>query len=314
MFINFKCSQTHPPSTYLSKSKQAILQIKNLSFNKLKTYLIVLSNSNELNKKKKIKFSQIYEEEEQGLTSLIHFAAHNTLELDLARCNDIHSPPPPSSVNPWPNSGGEGCGKDGQVELGGMIGHRAIWWSIGYRLTNGNSTFRSDTIFGIRDSNSAREGEGWAWRGAWTGFITPGSVKTSVTPPPVYNCPYIARPIGRRLINGIIDRIPPSFSARFSITIRRVYRQWIDRDGRCTWVEDVWQAVAVVILLSAFDQPPPPVSSRASFKVAAIEREKFMRARRSSFFLHGWYGFYERFKCHPSRRCVPTRRVAFHRV
>lgn len=94
MFINFKCSQTHPPSTYLSKSKQAILQIKNLSFNKLKTYLIVLSNSNELNKKKKIKFSQIYEEEEQGLTSLIHFAAHNTLELDLARCNDIHPPPP----------------------------------------------------------------------------------------------------------------------------------------------------------------------------------------------------------------------------
>lgn len=97
MFINFKCSQTHPPSTYLSKSKQARLQIKNLSLNKLiKTYLIVLSNSNELNKKKKIKFLQIYEEQEQGLTSLIHFAAHNTLELDLARCNDIHPPPPPA--------------------------------------------------------------------------------------------------------------------------------------------------------------------------------------------------------------------------
>lgn len=255
MFINFKCSQTHPPSTYLSKSKQARLQIKNLSFNKLiKIHLIVLSNSNELNKKKKNKiFTNLRGRRTRTNISNTLLIIHSNLISPVATTSTPFSP---SSVNPWPNSGGEGCGKDGQVELGGMIGHRAIWWSIGYRLTNGNSTFRSDTIFGIRDSNSAREGEGWAWRGAWTGFITPGSVKTSVTPPPVYNCPYIARPIGRRLINGIIDRIPPSFSARFSITIRRVYRQWIGT--RIAIDEDVWQTVAVVILLSAFDQPPPP--------------------------------------------------------
>lgn len=175
MFINFKCSQTHPPSTYLSKSKQARLQIKNLSFNKLKTYLIVLSNSNELNKKKKIKFSQIYEEEEQGLTSLIHFAAHNTLELDLARCNDIHPPPPAIECQSLAEFRGGGVRKGWT----GWIGRndRASRNLMEYRIPLNKRQLDVSIRYNFRNSGfkfGARRREGVGMEGRVDGIYHPG--------------------------------------------------------------------------------------------------------------------------------------------
>lgn len=114
-----------------------------------------------------------------------------------------------------------------------------------------------------------------------------GSVKTSVTP----RHRIIAHRISltHRLINGIIDRaaaLPPSFSARFSITIRRVYepsidRMWYARRGRLTGGR----------YYSSFR--PILVHPETLKSLQNRTNESLCTARRS--FVHAWYDFYERF-------------------